>query len=127
MNETALKLFIFDYAYIKKNAYSTLTESGDIRFMSFQEKTDIINLYEYYKWIESVQLTNADTHKKVYIQMVREYLDMSGQTLQAPEFYQSKIFKNAVLSYQSGLQYKIRKYQDCIEVIDKFMAENDIS
>jgi len=39
--------------YVKKNAYASFTESGDIRFLDdFEKKSELIELYEYYKLAE---------------------------------------------------------------------------
>lgn len=41
--------------YFKKNAFTTLVESGDVRYIKdFETKSKTINLYEYYRWVEGL-------------------------------------------------------------------------
>ena len=65
VNDLTLELLNYSGAYLRKNAYQNLIESGDIRFIDeFETKKKIINLYEYYKWVESMD----DLFRDVYIQ-----------------------------------------------------------
>jgi len=55
INKLSFEVFNVGYLYIRKNAYNSLVDSGDIRFMkSFDQKKNIINMYEYYAWTESL-------------------------------------------------------------------------
>ena len=121
INNLALELLIYHYAYFKSNAYRALTDSGDIRFMNFSEKSATVNLYEYYGWINSIDSNTVKDHSTGYSAMLRKYLDFANKEPQNREVYESKEFLNNLHIYRANLQYKIKKYKDCLQVMDAYI------
>jgi len=111
------------YFYVRKDAYNTLTDSGDIRFLDFEEKKSIITLYGYYDWTEAVQ-SRAFTGFDDYFKLLQSRMNIYGNEIPDIEVFTSREFGNAVGYYRYLLSSKQRKYKDCAEVIEKFMNSN---
>jgi len=63
--------------YVKKNAYASFTESGDIRFLDdFEKKSELIELYEYYKLAEVQNQLLVESFNERYFKHVSENLDL---------------------------------------------------
>lgn len=122
INQMAFRILKFDGVYFKRNAYVTLIESGDIRFLkNFDIKSATINLYEYYKWTEAVEQIGYDTMSERYYPYLYEHFDLLNGALQNEEVYYDQEFVNALAMFRFALISRISKYEDCIGQIDSYM------
>ncbi len=125
INRLSLELVNLGGVYIRKNAYSTLVETGDIKFMKdFESKKKITNLYEYYKWIESISKVTMDVYANDYYPYLRNNFDFYGDGIQPIEIYQSKVFRNILGTIEKVSEFEIQKYRDCLNEIDKYLEAN---
>ncbi|NKI33131.1 hypothetical protein [Croceivirga thetidis] len=125
LKQMALKLFDDSgYFYIRKNAYTTLTESGDIRFLDFEEKKRIVSLYGYYDWTESVQLRSFEGANEYY-EYLKSNADLYNSQAPSRKIFENKLFNNILGSYRYALVAKQEKYKDCAEVITKFLENQE--
>jgi len=126
VNILSLELLNISGSYIRKNAYTNLIESGDIRFIDeFKAKQKIINLYEYYKWVDLFDETSVSLLKEDYYPYLRSNFDFVSGRTQDEEVYQSKLFRNLLGAYKRTNENRIRKYKDCIKEMDKFLNTED--
>ncbi len=114
------KLLNLQNISLKKDAYSVLVESGDIRYMkNFNNKRKIITLYESFN---SIKVTNEnilkiyDNHyypylKKNFDLVNWNYKDLSN--VKEKEKYFSGEFGNIVSTYRFLLNSKIEVYSKC--------------
>jgi len=124
VNRLSLELLNLGGSYIRKNAYQTLVESGDIRLMKdFNEKNRIINLYEYYKWVESFNDISSNLFTSDYYPYLKDNLDLVNGTLQPKEVYQSKLFRNLIGAYSRTSQNRLGKYKECLKEINDFLQD----
>ncbi len=122
INQLALELLNLGGVYIRKNAYSTLTESGDIRFMkNFSQKQNIINLYEYYKWVEAFELISNNLYMNDYYPYLKDNFDLVNGSTQSREIYHSKVFRNILGAYKRTSQNRLDKYKDCHKEINEYL------
>ncbi len=125
INQLSIELLNLSGAYFRKNAFQNLVESGDIRFIkSFDTKQKIINLYEYYKWVESFDEISRNLYIQDYYPYLKNNFDLVVGNMQDKEIYQSKLFKNILASYSQTSQNKTQKYRDCINVVDNYLKQN---
>ena len=118
----SLKLLDFGGLYIRKNAYQSLIESGDIRFMKrFEDKQRIINLYEYYKWIEGLDKMSIENYKNDFLPFMKTKFDLVHGRINNKQDYYSMAFSNTLVMYQYMLSYKIGKYEECLQRIDHYL------
>ncbi|SFR53014.1 hypothetical protein SAMN04490243_2662 [Robiginitalea myxolifaciens] len=112
------------YFYIRRNAYKTITESGDIRFLEFEEKKKIVSLYGYYDWTEAIQRNSYDGFDNYF-----DYLDANTDlyTAEVPDrsVFESRVFSNVLGTYRYLLQAKQNKYRDCLGQIELFLQNQD--
>jgi len=116
----------YDGIYIRKNAYSSLIESGDFRKISAHKtKQKIVNLYEYYKWIET---TNQGAYEK-YAEELYPYLqknfDVTNGTFQNGDIYEDIQFRNILIAYQKANLRKVDKYKSCLIEMNKFLGKRE--
>jgi len=124
INALAMNLMAVDYTYIRKNAYNSLVETGDIRFIkSLELQNDIIGLYEYYSWIEGVGASTRATYAEQYFPFVVENLDLIDYKAQDISIYDNKLFKNYLSVYRYSVSYRLQKQKDGLEVIDSFLSK----
>lgn len=124
VNNLSLALLNIGGLYLKKNAYRSLTESGDIRFIhDFQLKNEIVNLYEYYEWVKGIDQLHVEMYNKSYFPYLLENLDLVQGQVQKPEVYRSKGYQNILSSYRFFLINRIQKYKDCQKEIDDFLDQ----
>lgn len=122
INQLSIELLNLGGTYFRKNAFQSLIESGDIRFVNeFKVKQRIINLYEYYKWVESFDEISRNLYIQDYYPYLRNNFDLLTAQKQEEEIYQSKLFKNILGAYKRTNTNRIQKYKDCLEEIDKFL------
>lgn len=122
INQLSIELLNIGGAYFRKNSFQNLTESGDIRFIKkFDTKKRIINLYEYYKWVEAFDEISRTLHMQDFYPYLRDNFDLTTAQKQNNEIYRSKIFKNILASYKKTSENRIQKYRDCIKKIDEYL------
>jgi len=124
INEKVYSLLNVGWLYLRTNAYSSLNESGDIRFIkNFEKRKKIVDLYEYYAWTESVnQIAYSSYSANVYPYLKRN-LDFISKTPQKREVYKNKVFLNGLVTYRNALFNKNKKLKDCQEVVDTFLKD----
>ena len=124
VNNFSLALLNIGGVYIKKNAYRSLTESGDIRYIhDFKLKNEIVNLYEYYEWVKGIDQLHVNTYDKSYFPYILKNLDLVDGNVQAADVYRSKDFKNILSSYRFFLVNRIQKYEDCQQEMADFLEQ----
>ena len=112
----------FNGVYIRKNAYHSLIESGDFRLMaSMDEKQKIINLYEYYDWVESFSEDAFSKYNSEFYPFMQEHFDRSKGSFINKDFYKRPKLKNILYSYQTVLSRKVDKLKSCSTEMDKFL------
>lgn len=122
VNNFSLALLNIGGVYIKKNAYRSLTESGDIRYIhDFQLKNEIVNLYEYYGWVKGIDELHVNMYDKSYFPYILKNLDLVEGKMQSAEIYRSKDYKNILSSYSFFLINRIQKYKDCQQEMAEFL------
>ncbi len=122
INLLSIKLLNIGGLYIRKNAYRSLIETGDIRFMTdFKSKNEIINLYEYYNWVEATEEAFMKIYQKNYFPYLNKNFDMARASVQEKEVYFNKEFINSLSSYRFTLAMKLQKYKDGKKEIEKFL------
>ncbi len=122
VNNFSLALLNIGGVYIKKNAYRSLTESGDIRYIhDFKLKNEIVNLYEYYEWVRGIDDLHVNIYDKSYFPYILKNLDLVDGKVQAAEVYRAKDFKNILSSYRFFLVNRIQKYSDCQQEMAEFL------
>ena len=123
INRMAFRILKFDGVYLKRNAYVTLIESGDIRFLKdFQLKSATINLYEFYKWTAAIEQIGYDTMSERYYPYLFRNFDLLNGELQDKAVYYSQEFVNALAMFRFALDSRIQKYKDCLGQIEKYQA-----
>lgn len=121
INKLSFEVMNPGYLYIRKNAYNSFINSGDIRFLkSFEMKKDIINLYEYYVWTQSLDEGCRITYYDDFSPYVKENFDLVKATVQDDDVYYSKQFLNALSSYRYSVKLKIDKFEDCQKEVIEF-------
>ncbi|QIE59736.1 hypothetical protein G5B37_09235 [Rasiella rasia] len=121
----SMELMALDYLYIKKNAYNSMVETGDIRFMTnTQMQTDIISLYEYYKWLEGVDMSTRTAYLNNYLPYATENFDLVTSKPQAATIYSNKLFRNYLSVYQYSLRFRLQKQKDLLVVVNNFLEDN---
>lgn len=124
VNNFSLALLDIGGVYIKKNAYRSLTESGDIRYIhDFNLKNEIVNLYEYYEWVKGIDELHVNMYNKSYFPYILKNLDLIDGKVQAADVYRSKDYKNILSSYRFFLVNRIQKYEDCQREMDEFLEQ----
>ena len=122
MNRLSLELLNLSRVYFRKNAYQNLIESGDIKLIKqFDTKQKIINLYEYYKWVEPYDEISRTLYSEDYHPYIQTNLDLLNSEIQEDEVYQSKLFRNILASYKRTGEERIQKYRDCIKEIEQYL------
>lgn len=126
VNRLSFELLNLGGTYFRKNAYQNLVESGDIRFIKdFTTKQQVINLYEYYKWVESFDQISRSLYMSDFYPYVKNNFDLIAAQTQEADVYQSKLYKNIIASYKRTSTNRVQKYQECIDEIDKYLEQND--
>lgn len=126
INRISIDLLNIGGVYLKKNAYSTIVQSGDIRFIKdLDKKQEIVALYEYYKWVENIDNLALDDFSDDYYPYIKEYFDIIGGIIQPEEVYVGKKFKNILGSYSHLLTMKLEKYKDCKKEMEKYLEKSE--
>ncbi|MDX1461753.1 MAG: hypothetical protein R3359_01750 [Marinirhabdus sp.] len=121
----SMELMALDYLYVKRNAYNSLVETGDIRFMEdTQLQSDIVSLYEYYHWLEGLDTSTRTSYLENYLPYATENFDLIHYTPQEPEIYTNKLFKNYLAIYRYSLRYRLQKQNDLLEKINSYLDKH---
>jgi hypothetical protein len=81
INRLSIKLLNLGGSYLRKNAYSLFLESGDMRFMNdFEEQKKIINLYEYYEWLETFNRNALEHYRTDYYPYLKDNFDLATRS-----------------------------------------------
>lgn len=123
INSLCFKILDIRGAYLKQNAYSSLVESGDIRFIEdFEIKKAIIDLYEYYDYVKVFDVITLNAYSSYYYPYVMENLDINSARPQELSVYTTKPFINAISAYRYTLNLTFEKYQACQEFVTSFQT-----
>lgn len=110
--------------YLKDNAYNTLIQSGDIRYVKdFDKKNEIINLYEYFEWAKELDQLHMKALEKDFYPYINENFDLLSKKIQANEVYYSKKFANTIGTNYYYLQLRNQKYGECLQKIDHYLKK----
>lgn len=124
INGLSLQLLNFNNSYIKKNAYNSLVESGDIRFFKdFRKKDEIIQLYEYYRWAEGISEAALENYVTYYYPYVLENLDMVSGQAQDIEVYDNKKFLNILATYSYMMRNRLEKQKELAQKTSSFLGK----
>lgn len=124
INIGTFKLMNVGYLYIRKNAYRSFLESGDIRFLkSFDDKRKIVDLYEYYRWTESFDESHIAAFRDDLFPYMKANFDLVSAQTQQSDIYYNKTFINALATYRQTLDLKLKKYRECKQKISSFIKQ----
>lgn len=122
INQLSFKALSINPLYLKKTAYNSLKESGDIRFIDdFNLKNDIITIYEYYEWADGVDEMTLSTYRNFYFPYLIENFDMLNASNQEDKVYLNKKFANIMSSYRYALYTRIMQNKQTIEKMEAFI------
>ncbi len=125
INGLVFKMMNVGGLYLKKNAYASFTESGDIRFLDdFEEKSDLVALYEYYKLAEIQNTLLVESFNERYFKHVSENLDLYRARPQPIASYRDRTFVNSISSYRFFLTVCLRVYKQSLALMDEFILAN---
>lgn len=126
MHRLSLALMSLDYMYIKKNAYQSFVETGDIRFVQNTKLRDeIVSLYEYYSWVSGMDESSRTSYLNNYLPYATENFDLITYQPQTPEIYTNKLYRNYLSIYRYTIQYRLQKQQDVLAIINDFLENNN--
>lgn len=124
INRLSHDLLNYGGVYIRKNAYTTLIESGDMRFFKrFEERKAIIDIYEYYNWVLLIEGLSSGSYADDIMSYFKANFDLVNQTVQPKKHYVNKQYLNALATYRMSIAQKIQKYDDCVKIMDSFMEK----
>jgi len=124
INQLSLELLGITTAYFKKNAFNSLVQSGDIRYVrDFELKSSIFDIYEFYKYVDFKDQIAVRTYQDRYFGFIQENFDLITYESRPIEVYQDRQFGNAIGSYQYNVKQQIAVYRDCLGVMEEFMEE----
>lgn len=108
--------------YTFKNAYQTLSQTGDIRLIDdFDLKEDIVGLYEYYKFIETVDKIHLDFYNTYFYPFLMENIHFGTRKVSDSVVFGTIQYTNMIGSYSHHLRTrkdvyeKVSIYMDRIE------------
>ena len=114
-------------AYTFKNAYQTLSQTGDIRLINdFDLKQDIIGLYEYYKFIEAVDKVHLDFYNTYFYPFLMENIDFGTRKVVDPNIFATTQYKNMIGTYSHHLRTRkgvYLKVSDFMEEVEDSLEE----
>lgn len=126
LNYLSLDLLNMQTSYIRTNAYQSLIQSGDIRYMNdFDQRKDIVNLYEFYKWVDAFNEMSSSTFTKDYFPYLSKNFDFANGRTQERDIYFTKEFTNAVAAYKRMGSTRLEKYKECRKVMESYLEKNN--
>ncbi|MCB0463882.1 MAG: hypothetical protein R2816_03265 [Flavobacteriaceae bacterium] len=124
INKNALEILNISQLYTRKNAFTSFVESGDIRFVKdFYKKRKIIDLYEYYKWVEAFDESALRVFTEDYYPYMRDNFDFKNGSLQHRDIYFSQTFVNGLAAMRLTSKNKLEKYKDCLAEVNDFLKD----
>ena len=128
INEELLKLLNVNVFYLNTSAFSTLKESGDIRLIqNFELKNQIVNLYEYYRAVKSLEEGDYNFRFNFLYPYALENLDLIDGTPQNIEHYDNQSLKNIVGSLKYIMTSRVERYQQALSFTRAFIEETETS
>jgi hypothetical protein len=92
--------------YLKQTAYNSFVETGDIRFLDdFEQKAELVSLYEYYAIAELYGELLGDTYQNGFFDYINAELDLYRARPAPIEVYRERSFVNAM----SSIRYFLRR------------------
>lgn len=122
VHSLSMQLMSLDYIYIKKNAYNSLVQTGDIRFIENSTlQNDIISLYEYYGWLQGLDDSSRITYLENYMPYATQNFDLISYRPQKEEVYTNKLFRNYLSVYKYSLNFRLQKQVEVMGYMDEFL------
>ncbi len=122
MSRMSFQLMNLDYMYLKKNAYQSFIETGDVRYMKDKDFQDaIISLYEYYDWMEGLDSSTRENYLNNYLPYATEKFDLITYQQESREVYTNKLFKNYLSVYRYTIVYRLKKQKEVEERVSQFL------
>lgn len=122
MSRMSFQLMNLDYMYLKKNAYQSFIETGDVRYMKDKDFQDaIISLYEYYDWMEGLDSSTRENYLNNYLPYATEKFDLITYQPESKEVYTNKLFKNYLSVYRYTIVYRLKKQKEVEERVSQFL------
>lgn len=123
LDRLILNLTEYNSIYIRRNAYLSLLQSGDIQLIEqYQTTQDIINLYEYYKWVESLNQETYEIFLYDFFPFIEEHFSLTESTLQDRTIYQNQKFRNTLFLYRQSKENTLEKLDACLEEIEAYLS-----
>lgn len=123
VNQLTVDLLTLGLSNFRRNAFENLTQSGDIRFMTdFESKKSIINLYEYYNYVESYDAISLNLYNRDFYPYLRDHFDLIGFEVQEKDVYTNKRFQNILAAYKTTNQNRIEIYRNCIDAMEEYLS-----
>lgn len=120
----SMQLLSLDYLYIKKNAYNSLVQTGDIRYMNDPVlQNDIISLYEYYGWLEGLDGSSRTTYLENYMPYATENFDFINYVPQQEDVYTNKLYRNYLSVYSYSMQFRLQKQEEVLGYMNEFLTD----
>jgi len=125
----AMRLLNLQNVDLSTNAYEVLTQSGDIRFLNdYEQKRKIITLYDSFKNVEKVNVSNSNLYDNHYYPYLKSNFDMVNWT--QPKInsadeeaqYYSNEFTNTVSTYRYLLLASKRIYEKEKSLIGDYLG-----
>ena len=126
MHRLSMSLMSLDYMYVKRNAYQSFVETGDIRFVKDTKLRDeIVSLYEYYSWVTGMDESSRTSYLNNYLPYATENFDLVSYQPQSAEVYTNKLYRNYLSIYRYTIQYRLQKQEDVLAIINEFLKNNN--
>ncbi len=116
---------------VKKDAYTVMAASGDLRFLSrYEDKRSTILLYEQYSNIARVDENTQKIYDNYYYPYLKNNFDLVNwnldpSDLQETDSYYSKEFGNIVSTYRYLLNAKLNTYKTTLEEVQQYLGHSD--
>lgn len=106
--------------YTFKNAYQTLSQTGDIRLINdFDLKQDIIGLYEYYKFIETVDKVHLDFYNAYFYPFLMENIAFGSRKAIDSSVFATTQYNNMIGTYSHHLRTRKEVYKKASAFMEK--------
>lgn len=124
INSLVFELLDVGPPYIKRNAYTSFTTSGDIRFLTdFEQKSAVVNLYEYHDMAEAFGELLMKNYEDGFWSHIRQNLDLHRAQPQPISAYQGRAFINSLASYRYFLYNCLGVFRQHDTRMEEFIEE----
>ena len=114
LNEIMIRLIAVESVYLKRNAYASLIDTGDVSFIeNFELKNQIVTLYEYFTWIKSLDESESQFQVAYLNPFATRELDIAEGMAQPLPTYTTKEVRNVIGGLKYILNIKLQKYKEC--------------